>query len=581
MKYWKSFTNFPGIQFHSLAFSFFLLLTLFISLPSSAFSEAVSGKLNLQRHLVLIAKKTIVLEKEIEILRTKSESKENLQKIIDLQTQIDRLNLNFDSMATNLSLEDSSLKKKEKSPWTKQLEEITLPLLQAIRDLTEKPRKVDSLKKRITSLENILTIHKEATLNLKKLGAAQSEIKTPSKPEEKLYTSRVALLQNKYDPELTELNLQEARKNLEQILSSDESLLESAKSQVKDFFKNRGKNLLVTLAAFCGLWWLLNRFRKWILRFNLFSQLSPSFGKLFSAAYNIFILIICLLVGMACLYFFNDWLLISLIVMVLILVAWTSRQYIPTFLQEIKLIVNLGTVREGERMVWNGVPWLIKDIGLNATLSNENLEGGEIRLPVKDLIGKHSRPVVEGESWFPTKTKDWVILSDGSYGWIKHQTLEQVILSLKGDSLKFYSTEDFLSQSPLNISTVFRYCIEFGLDYEVQNRICDEIPRLFENRLKNILSNFFDGPSPDFSFLEVRFDNPGPSALNLMIVIHADGKCADRHEENRREIQTALVQISNENNLKIPFSQLTINMADGIQGSKLPQPGTDSLRESD
>ena len=581
MKYWKSFTNFPGIQFHSLAFSFFLLLTLFISLPSSAFSEAVSGKLNLQRHLVLIAKKTIVLEKEIEILRTKSESKENLQKIIDLQTQIDRLNLNFDSMATNLSLEDSSLKKKEKSPWTKQLEEITLPLLQAIRDLTEKPRKVDSLKKRITSLENILTIHKESTLNLKKLGAAQSEIKTPSEPEEKLYTSRVALLQNKYDPELTELNLQEARKNLEQILSSDESLLESAKSQVKDFFKNRGKNLLVTLAAFCGLWWLLNRFRKWILRFNLFSQLSPSFGKLFSAAYNIFILIICLLVGMACLYFFNDWLLISLIVMVLILVAWTSRQYIPTFLQEIKLIVNLGTVREGERMVWNGVPWLIKDIGLNATLSNENLEGGEIRLPVKDLIGKHSRPVVEGESWFPTKTKDWVILSDGSYGWIKHQTLEQVILSLKGDSLKFYSTEDFLSQSPLNISTGFRYCIEFGLDYEVQNRICDEIPRLFENRLKNILSNFFDGPSPDFSFLEVRFDNPGPSALNLMIVIHADGKCADRHEENRREIQTALVQISNENNLKIPFSQLTINMADGIQGSKLPQPGTDSLRESD
>ena len=122
MKYWKSFTNFPGIQFHSLAFSFFLLLTLFISLPSSAFSEAVSGKLNLQRHLVLIAKKTIVLEKEIEILRTKSESKENLQKIIDLQTQIDRLNLNFGSMATNLSLEDSSLKKKEKSPWTKQLE---------------------------------------------------------------------------------------------------------------------------------------------------------------------------------------------------------------------------------------------------------------------------------------------------------------------------------------------------------------------------------------------------------------------------------------------------------------------------
>ena len=46
-----------------------------------------------------------------------------------------------------------------------------------------------------------------------------------------------------------------------------------------------------------------------------------------------------------------------------------------------------------------------------------------------------------------------------------------------------------------------------------------------------------------------------------MIIVHADGKCAERYEENRREIQTALVKISNENNLTIPFSQLTVNMA--------------------
>lgn len=583
MRLGKSFTAFSGIHFHPLAFTFFLILALPTFLPAPSFSEEIPENLRLQRHLILIAKKTIVIENEIEALRTKSKTKENFQKIIDLQTQIDRLNLSFDSMATNLSLEDSSLKKKEKSPWSKQLEDITLPLLQAIRDLTEKPRKVDSLKKRIANLENILTIHQEATLNLKKLTTAQDKIKQSSEPEEKLYISRLSRLENKYDPELTKLNLQEARKSLAQILSSDESLLESAKSQVKDFFKNRGKNLLVTLVAFFGLWWLLNRFRKWVLRFNLFSQLSPSFGKLFSAAYNIFILIICLLVGMACLYFFNDWLLISLIVMALILVAWTSRQYIPTFLQEIKLIVNLGTVREGERLVWSGVPWLVKDIGLTATLINQNLEGGEIRLPVKDLINKHSRPLVEGEPWFPTKIKDWVILKDGSYGWVQHQTLEQVVLNLKGSSLKYYSTTDFLTQSPLNISAGFRYCIEFGLDYEVQNRICKELPTLFESGLKNILSNFFDGYSPDFTFIEVRFDNPGASSLNLMVIIHADGKCANRHEENRREIQTALVQISNENKLKIPFSQLTINMADGAQSPKLPinTPDTQPSRKRD
>lgn len=571
MSFGKPAASFSDIYIAPPTFALFLILTLFISLPSSSFSEETSDKLELQRHLVLITKKTIVFEKEVDALRKKSETKENLQKIIDLQAQIDRLNLNFDSLATNLTLQDTSVKKKEKSPWAKQLEDITSPLLQAIRDLTEKPRKVDSLKKRIAELENSLALHKEASLNLKKLATVQSNIANSSKPEETRYLSRLALLQNKYDPELPELNMKESRKSLDQILSSDESLIDSAKNQIKDFFKNRGKNLLITIATFCGLWWLLNRLRKWVLQLNLFSQLSPAFGKLFSAAYNIFILIICLLVGMACLYFFNDWLLISLIVMVLILVAWTSRQYLPTFLQEIKLIVNLGTVREGERFIWNGVPWLVKDIGLSATLVNANLEGGEIRLPVRDLIDKHSRPVVEGEPWFPTKTKDWVILSDGSYGWVKHQTLEQVILSLKGDSLKYYSTADFLSQSPLNISTGFRYCIEFGLDYGVQSRICEEIPTLIESGLKNLLSKYFEGTAPDFNFIEVRFDNPGASSLNLMVVIHVDGKCADRHEENRREIQKALVQICNTNNLTIPFNQLTINMADGAQGSNPPR----------
>ena len=112
--------------------------------------------------------------------------------------------------------------------------------------------------------------------------------------------------------------------------------------------------------------------------------------------------------------------------------------------------------------------------------------------------------------------------------------------------------------------------IEFDLDYGVQSRICEEIPTLIESGLKNLLSKYFEGISPGFNFLEVRFDNPGASSLNLMVVIHANGKCANRHEENRKEIQKALVQICNTNNLTIPFNQLTINMADGAQGSNPP-----------
>ena len=112
--------------------------------------------------------------------------------------------------------------------------------------------------------------------------------------------------------------------------------------------------------------------------------------------------------------------------------------------------------------------------------------------------------------------------------------------------------------------------IELGLDHGVQSRICEEIKTLIGSGLKNLLFKFFEGTSSDFNFLDVRFDNPGASSLNLMVVIHLNGKCPDPHEENRREIQMALVQFCNTNNLTTPFNQLTINMADGAQDSNPP-----------
>ncbi|MEE9259281.1 MAG: mechanosensitive ion channel family protein, partial [Nitrospinaceae bacterium] len=411
--------------------------------------------------------------------------------------------------------------------------------------------------------------------SLKTLALTDEDQAAEKKPAHEKLALRLDRLRDKYDPELVKFNLEKARQDLEQALSSDESLVESAAKRIKTFFKTRGRNLLVTIATIFGLWWGLTRIRKWVTGKKFLSNLNPRLGKLFTAAYNILVLIVSLLAGLACLYFFNDWLLISLAAMIFILGIWTSRQWIPKFLQEIKLIVNLGTVRENERLIWLGLPWLVKDIGLEATLVNERLEGGEIKLHLSELIGKHSRPVVDNEPWFPTRTDDWVILPDNSYGRVENQTLEQVVLRLKGGALKYYSTSRFLEQNPMNISDGFRYCIEFGLDYGVQSKVCEEIPGLFENGLRKHLKKSFDGASPDFNFLEVSFDNAGPSSLNLMIIIHVDGRCADRYEENRREIQSALVAICNENGLVIPFNRLTINLAGDESGKTVK---SDSLK---
>lgn len=134
----------------------------------------------------------------------------------------------------------------------------------------------------------------------------------------------------------------------------------------------------------------------------------------------------------------------------------------------------------------------------------------------------------------------------------------------------------------MNISCGYRYTIEFGLDYEIQSRVCDDIPGIFEEGLRNHLSHHFERQgSPDFNYVEVTFDHAGESSLNLMIIVHVDGRCADRYEENRREIQSALVRICNENGLTIPFNRLTINLAGDGQQPQFSPPKNKRTENSD
>lgn len=535
-----------------------------------------------RRHLLLITKKRLSLQQEIDELFKQSTSKITSEKIDKLQAQLNLLELDFDSRVTSLPLEDPSLDKMKKLDWIEEIQELTKPLLTAIRDLTEKPRQIQELKSKIEDLETKLQRHQQASESISGLAEDLKNNPLPDTPEGRKFQTTIVHLRDEYDPELVQFNLAEARASLENFLNADESVVETATKTIKEFFQTRGRNLLVTILTFAGFWWVLSRLRRWILTRKFLTKRNSSIGKLFSAAYNVVVLLFCMFVGLACLYFFNDWLLITLIIMGIFFVLWTSRQWIPQFFDEIKLIVDLGTVREGQRLIWEGVPWLVKEIRLHATLVNDRLQGGEIILPLYRLIDMNSRPVVENEPWFPTRLNDWVLLGDEFYGKIEYQTMEQVVINLKeGGALKYYKTEDFLAQNPVNISNGFEYSIEFGLDYEIQPRICDEIPVLFTTEIKRHLKLHFEGDDPNFYKLEVLLDNAGSSSLNLVVEVYVHGRCAHLYEECRREIITTLVRICNEHNLGIPFNQLTVHLPGQNSGNEklLPppqaQPGRD------
>jgi hypothetical protein len=578
-----AFSRIPRLAKHIVAATLILVFCSPISgITQTAVENPGNGIEQSRRHLLLITKKRLTLQREIDELFKQSTSKITSEKINKLQSQLNLLELDFKSRVTTLPLEDPSLEKMKKLDWVEEIQELTKPLLTAIRDLTEKPRQIQELKSKIEDLETKLQRHQQASESISGLAEDLKNNPLPDTPEGKKFQATIIHLRDEYDPELVQFNLAEARASLDKFLNADESVVETATKTIKEFFQTRGRNLLVTVLTFAGFWWVLSRLRRWILTRKFLTNRTSSIGKLFSAAYNVVVLLFCMFVGLACLYFFNDWLLITLIVMGIFFVLWTSRQWIPQFFDEIKLIVDLGTVREGQRLIWEGVPWLVKEIRLHATLVNDRLQGGEIILPLYRLIDMNSRPVVENEPWFPTRLHDWVLLGDEFYGKIEYQTMEQVVINLKeGGALKYYKTEDFLAQNPVNISNGFEYSIEFGLDYEIQSRICDEIPVLFTTEIKRHLQLHFEGDDPNFYQLEVLLDNAGASSLNLVVEVYVHGRCAHLYEECRREIITTLVRICNEHNLGIPFNQLTVHLPGQNSGSEklLPppqaQPGRD------
>jgi hypothetical protein len=518
----------------------------------------------IRKILLLVSDQILRIQKELDSFKNMPSTKTVDKRREELILQLDGLNHNFESLATQLQTESFYLDKKKESGWSKELEGLILPLLEAVSEVTEKPRKIERLKKRVAALETQLKMFEVGQSNIKRLLKMNNQTLDPKSPQTKEYLSTLENLKNKYNIELLQVKLEEARRNLESELESSESIWDAGTRMAKDFFRHRGLNLLITAAIFFALWYLLTKLRVFIVGERSFIKIAPWTRKILVTAYSILVLMLCVVSSLVALYFLNDWLLLSVIILFMLAIFWASRQFLPRMFQEVRLALNLGTVKENERLIWNGVPWKVENLGLQATLVNPDLEGGQLQLPLGTLIGKLSRPVVEGEPWFPSQTGNWVTLSDGTYGQVEQQTMEQVVLRLKGNTLKFYSTPEFLGSTPMNLSKGFRYDIEFGLDYGVQSRICDEIPKLFEKGLWTHLERHYQEDSPDFTYTKVSFDNAGASALNLKVIVDVEGRCAESYDDIQRDIQSTLVRICNENNLVIPFNQLTVTLPDNL-----------------
>ncbi len=537
----------------SLTFRILFLLFLFQTPFSFALEDDLVTKKKeiIQNELFQIIQKSQSIEQALDELNKSIPTRETLERIAQLQIELDRLNESFEIRSTQLSQDDINFKK-SKNSWLDKIQAMTKPLINILHRLTEKPRKIDTIKEKIENLERKISHSSQANKSLAAMSQIPESLVANNATQLKNYQDRFEELKIKYNPQILELELETARRNLQKLEGNQKTLLDLTSKFIEEFFSVRGKNILFALGAFFGLWWFLNKLGKLLTN-------RSQFGKAFKTVYGFLTIAACTASIVLVLFLRNDWLLLSAVSLILLAVFWTSRQIIPQFFNELKMVMNLGSVKEGERIVWNGIPWLVKEIGLDTTLENKNLESKTISVPVAYLVNLNSRTTVENEPWFPTEKGNWVLLSDKTYGQILFQTVEQVVL-LSDGSKKFYPTKDYLNLNPVNLSTGFDLLIEFGLGHSAQSKVSDNVPKLFESEIKKQFQERITKKPADFHELNVMFNEITPNSIKLMVIVKVDGRLAKDYYLFKKEINSAVVRICNENGFAIPSNQLMIDL---------------------
>lgn len=554
-----------GLTFYLLLLILFVGLTVQVSAEEELVDDKTVEKTqqeNIERQLDVIKasirstnKELSTVDKKIQLAKNETARKKLQAKKEKLLEKLDGLNLQFEAAITGGVRISDYEKTEEKVPfdWQSEVLEIFKPMIAELKTLTEDARAIDALRSEIAVIEEQMPVAQKA---VERIALVKDQNKDAVSSElllkvENDWKNRLAELRN----QLTLLNFQ-----LEEKLNPPDAKPTSVSEKLIVFFKGRGLTIILALSAFI-VFFLSFAFMGRIVE-NQITQKKENQAQFFRRALRIVLKFLTILfslsAAMLVLYVRGDWLILGLILLVLLGVAWGLRTSAPNYIREIKLLLNMGPVRESERVIYNGLPWKVSSLNMYSTLTNPALTGGSVKLPVDDIVGLRSREYSEEEGWFPCMPGDYVILDDGIFGPVLKQTPEIVQMTVLGGSIKTYSTGDFLALNPRNISKGFGVFVTFGLDYDLQSEMTQQIPQKLESMLKAEIENC--SFSSHLKSLSVEFKAASASSLDLLIVTIFNGTAAGDYFAIERFIQKTSVNICTNNQWNIPFDNMTVHL---------------------
>jgi hypothetical protein len=491
------------------------------------------------------------LNAQIDAAQSEAEKGHLRQEREKLEADLRATKRNLENIAAGVDITSLREEKEEDFNFQKEVFALLKPALDEMKEMTSHVRQKSELRERIAYYEERLPLIEQALINVERLQEQSKDesLQKSLKSTVAIWGKQQAFMQSE---------LQAARLQLSKLEKSETSITEASQSYLKSFFQKRGLYLTEALLLVMTIL-LLSR-----LSYAGMERYIPGFKKkhrsfrvrLIELLHRIFTVMMVILGPMIVFYLVEDWVLFSLGILLLLGIALTLRQTLPRYWHQVQLFLNIGSVREGERILMEGLPWKVERINIYSTLCNPVADICQ-RVPIADLVDLKSRPIRPDEPWFPCKKGDWVILSDGVRGRVTGISHELVQLVERGGAQLTYQTSDFLAKSPRNLATNFRIKESLGITYALQKESTGRIPETLHRYIQQRAEAEDYGEK--LLNLRVEFAQAGNSSLDLVVIADFKGELGDLYNRLRRAIQRWCVDACSEYGWEIPFPQMTLH----------------------
>lgn len=484
----------------------------------------------------------------------KTASEELRQRLTELNQDITTMRATFELIALEKIDIKSVVEGKLDYDWRDELVEIVAPVLDSLKSITKKPREISELRESISLNEKRIQVADEAVAAIDVLLVSDVDTTT---------TLKLQGLSDKWKAEkqTRAQSLLISRAQLERIEENGGPVFVNLWPSIKSFIAGRGLTLLLASAAALSVWFFL-RFLWWVVNKRLVSKQvrrGNLWYRLASYSSYLFTILLAVMAVVFVLYLRQDLLLLALALVGLAVTAVGLRNFIPRYLREARLLLNIGPVREDERVMFRGLPWQVMSLNIETVLRNPAL-AGVLRLPLSTVEGLVSRPVKDQE-WFPSAPGDRVFLPDGSFATVTSQTPDLVTLSVRGGMTKTCPSSEFYAMQITNISggENFGVAVTFGLDYSLQNIALTEIPE----KLKSAISQAVEtkGFSETVTDIMVELNGAGASSMDYLIYLTVKPDAAGSYYGLKRLVLHACIEEANKNAWTIPFPQMTLHQS--------------------